>query len=77
MGFYPKHLRRRRFNSQMRTICRAALAGALFRRFYNHLAARGYRVRWSVSYPDGQMSYTLRSKHEAALVYLRWFWVYR
>ena len=81
MGYYPKHLKRRRHLWNMRMIATAALSGCTF------IKQRGWFVgdridlsvgsyeEWIIQFPDGQPSHSraFATKSEAAAHYLVWW----
>jgi hypothetical protein len=78
MGFYPKHLHRRREQRALRVIATAALAGAQFVRVtIPRSDGRDWGVsRWYIRYYDGQASATQPTKLRCAQIYLRWWHEY-
>ena len=66
MGFYPKHLKRRREQENLRTVARAALAGLRVKR--ETLWGRGWVGRgWAVYWPDGRVGHFKGRIHPARL----------
>lgn len=72
MGFYPKHLKVRRYRWNMRIIATAGISGCMFERVQNHLNTP-YQMGWLIHYNDGQISHMFDNKSHAASAYLLWW----
>lgn len=78
MGFYPKHLKVKRFRWNMRIIATAALSGCTFVREQDGWRAprkdAAWYPLWSVLFPDGRTGRNFNAKSDAACYYLMcWF----
>lgn len=75
MGFYPKHLRQRRYRRNMRIIATAGLSGCIFKQCGRTTnIPPWWPMGWTILYSDGRESRMYSTKSEAAAVYLiRWF----
>lgn len=80
MGFYPKHLRRRREHFKLRVIANAALAGATFEKeLLVRIDGEADTCRWMLYWPATRHTggVTLHAtKHKAAAHYLGWFYAH-